>query len=415
MGRNKHTVDAFSLPAVIVISALVMMLILFAFSLEALDFHNHGLYRDLKQTRLDLHSATALYLCDSTLMGGADSVCISLYDEGEAPIVIGKQRWGLYEVVSIRHTKDDPFGKRYMMGRNVESPYCAAFWLCDRNRALSLAGRTSISGQVYVPYNGIKYLEIEGREFQGTPMSSGMLRASRRYLPELSQDTWMYLDSLKGMRDQSVDYRNIPGAGQYRSFEEPTIYAHCLTPSRVELHLNGNIVLFGDRLVLSGKSDIHDIMVFARSVIIEDGFRGSAQIFCEDTVRIGSDVKLEYPSGAIVDALEFDAPYIIVEGGSQISGYLGLINGEKEYYVQEKPCFKLSRSALVRGLVYMDGTCDIAGAIKGAAYVRDCFYRDSRSTYVGTLNDASIEREDSLAFPLLLDGPFRRKIIKNLY
>ena len=63
----------------------------------------------------------------------------------------------------------------------------------------------------------------------------------------------------------------------------------------------------------------------------------------------------------------------------------------------------------------MDGLCDIAGSIKGAAYVRDCIYRDSRSTYVGTLYDVSIDREDSLAFPLLLDGPYRRKIIKNLY
>ena len=73
MGPNRHTVDAFSLPAVVVISALVMMLIVFAFSLKTLDFHNHGLYSDLKQARLDLHSATALYMCDSA------GACMSLY------------------------------------------------------------------------------------------------------------------------------------------------------------------------------------------------------------------------------------------------------------------------------------------------------------------------------------------------
>lgn len=415
MGRNRHTADAFSLPAVVVISALVMMLIVFAFSLRTLDFHNHGLYSDLKQARLDLHSATALYMCDSTVMGGADSVYVSLYDEGEDAVVIGRQRWGMYEAVSIRHSKEDPFAKRYMMGRNADSPYRAAFWLCDRNRALSLGGGTSISGPVYVPYNGVKYAEISDRKFQGTPISSGQLKLSDRYLPELSTESAMYLDSLKGRSGQGIDYRNIPGAGQYRSFEDPTIYAYCHTPGSVELHLNGNIVLFGERLVLSGKSDVHDIMIFARSVFIEDGFRGSAQIFCEDTVRIGAHVRLEYPSGAIVDASGGDYPYIAVEEGSQVNGYLGIINGEKEYYVREKPCFRLRRNSLVRGLVYMDGLCDIAGAIKGAAYVRDCFYRDSRSTYVGTLYDATIDREDSLAFPLLLEGPYRRKIIKNLY
>ena len=415
MKRNKHNVDAFSLPAVTVISSLVMMLILFAFSLKTLDFHNHDLYRDLKQVRMDLHSATALYLCDSTIMENNDSVIVSLYGEGEAPIVIGRQRWGLYEAVSIRHSKDDPSRKLYLMGRSIECRHRAALWLCDRNRALSLAGNTSISGPVYVPLNGINYTEISGRRFQGEQIASDMHKVSRRDLPELSQELYVYLDSLRGMESLSIDYRNIPGAGSYRSFEEPTIYAHCQIPGGVELHLNGNIVLFGDRLVLSGKSDIHDILVLARSVIIEDGFRGRAQIFCEDSVRIGPNVRLEYPSGAFVDASGPNAPCITVGEGSQVGGYLGVINGERDRYVLENPCFRLGRNALVRGLVYMDGSCDMAGAVKGAAYIKDCFYRDDRSVYSGTLYDVSVEREDSLAFPMLIDGPYRRKIIKNLY
>ena len=35
--------------------------------------------------------------------------------------------------------------------------------------------------------------------------------------------------------------------------------------------------------------------------------------------------------------------------------------------------------------------------------------------YAGTLYDTRIEREDSLAFPIMLDGPYRRKIIKKVY
>ncbi len=415
MSRNKHSVDAFSLPAVIVISALVMMLILFAFSLKSLDYKNHDTYREMKQSRMDLHSAAALYMCDSTLLDSSDSVCISVYSEGEAPITIGKQRWGFYETVSIRHSKEDPFRKRYMMGQSTECSHRAALWLCDRNRALSLAGNSSIMGQVYVPLNGINYPELEGRKFQGVPVPSDMLLVSRRFLPELSEASLMSLDSLRGMRNLSIDYRNIPGTGKYRSFEEPTIYAHCHIPGEVELHLNGNIVLYGEKLVISGKSDMHDIIVFARSVTIEDGFRGSAQIFCEDSIRIGTGVRLEFPSGAFVDASGPDKPCITVDNGSQVNGYIGIINGDGFDYVLENPCFKLRKSSLVRGLLYADGSCDIAGSIKGAAYIKDCFYRDRYSIYAGTLYDVTVEREDSLAFPLMLDGPYRRKIIKNLY
>ena len=51
----------------------------------------------------------------------------------------------------------------------------------------------------------------------------------------------------------------------------------------------------------------------------------------------------------------------------------------------------------------------------GAAYIGDCFYRGKDSFYAGTLNDVTVERDDSLAFPLMLDGPYHRKIMKNLY
>lgn len=73
--------DAFSLPAVVVISVLVMLLILFAFELRTLDFRYHDHYRDLKQARLDLRSAAALYMCDSTLLEDADSATVLLYEE----------------------------------------------------------------------------------------------------------------------------------------------------------------------------------------------------------------------------------------------------------------------------------------------------------------------------------------------
>lgn len=126
MSRKRLHIDAFSLPAVVVISALVMLLILFAFSMRTLDFQYHDTYRDLKQERLDLHSAAALYMCDSMLLDGKDSVCVSLYGDGEEPIWIKRKPWGLYEVVSLWRTEDDPFAHTYLMGRAAESSCRAA-------------------------------------------------------------------------------------------------------------------------------------------------------------------------------------------------------------------------------------------------------------------------------------------------
>ena len=407
--------EAFSLPAVMVIAVLVMLLILSAFSLRTLDFRSYSLYREGKQRRLDLRSATALYMCDSTLLAGRDSAVVLLFGEGEDSISIERRRWGFYEAVSVGHSSDDPFRKTYMMGRETECSRRAALWLCDHNRPLSLAGRTSIRGTVYVPLNGINYIDIDGKPFGGRPVPQDMLRISRRQLPRMSEAVWSYLDSLKGLRDRSIDWRNVPGGDAYRSFGVPTVLAHCDMPGEVELHLAGNVVLFGDRIVLSGRSEVRDILIIARSVIVGEGFRGSAQIICADSVRVRPGVRLEYPSGIFIDSSGQHAPAVTVGEGSIVEGYIGIIMGEKYHYYLENPCFTLDSQASVRGLLYVDGSCNISGPVRGAAYIGDCFHRGKEAFFAGTLNDVTVARDDSLAFPLMLDGPYHRKIMKNLY
>ncbi|MBR5956392.1 MAG: hypothetical protein IK022_07620 [Bacteroidales bacterium] len=414
MRHSKLHIEAFSLPTVIIISVLILLLILFAFSMKAVDLQNYTAFHIQKQSRMDLNSATALYMCDSAIMKGADSISIQLYDDGEAPISLERRQWGLYEMIAIGHSKEDPFRRRYMMGRKSECDNEAALWLCDRNRALSLAGRASISGLVYIPLNGINFIKIAGEKYSGDQIDNEMLRISGRSLPEVSEDVWTYLDSLERQSVDTYDFRNVPGSGKYLSFDEPTAKVHCDIPGTTEFHLNGNVILYGSRITISGKSEIRDILIHAGTVTIESGFRGSAQIFCTDSVRIQSGVTLEYPSGIFLNSAGED-PCVTIKNGSRVDGYVAVYDGDRYDYALEHPCLRLERGADIRGLVYMDGSCDIAGSIKGATYIKDCFYRGNGNMYAGTLYDTRIEREDSLAFPIMLDGPYRRKIIKKVY
>lgn len=164
----------------------------------------------------------------------------------------------------------------------------------------------------------------------------------------------------------------------------------------------------------SKDSDIGDILVVARSVVIKSGFRGSAQFFCADSVRLESNVRLDYPSGLFIDSSGQNAPGVIIEENSVINGYVGIHWGEKYHYVLENPCFVLRDHALVHGLVYVDGSSYIQGSIKGAAYLKDCFSHVGRNMYAEALFDVSIERDDSLAFPIMMEGPYRREMMKTL-
>lgn len=299
------------------------------------------------------------------------------------------------------------------MGREVENNCRAALWLSNRNIPLTLAGSTAIKGPVYAPQVGVKYLDAPDNKFSGKPVDTGNLKTSGRYLPRLSWGTWRYLDSLKTKKEQSRDYRTAPE--KYISFEEPTQYIRCNERKETAIQLSGNVVLYGERLVLSKESILQDIIIVARTVVIESGFRGSAQIICADSIRVKPNVKLDYPSGLFVDSSGQNAPCVIIEENSVINGYVGIHWGEKYHYVLGNPCFILKNHALVRGLVYVDGSSYINGSIKGAAYLKDCISFVGREMYVETLRDVSIERDDSLAFPILLDGPYKRKIMKTVY
>lgn len=150
-------------------------------------------------------------------------------------------------------------------------------------------------------------------------------------------------------------------------------------------------------------------------MVIESGFRGSAQIICADSILVKPGVRLDYPSGLFVDSSGQNAPCITLGENSSVAGYVGIHWGEKYHYVLENPCFRLRKHAFVQGLVYIDGSCELEGGIKGAAYIKDCFYWEGHSVYAETLHDVRIERSDSLAFPILLDGPYRRKVARQVH
>ncbi len=99
-----------------------------------------------------------------------------------------------------------------------------------------------------------------------------------------------------------------------------------LTENKDDILLRGNAVLFAEELKISASSKINEVIICARKVTIEEGFTGSIQIFCSDTVLIYENVTLQYPSGIFVDA-EIDRPYVSLSENSEINGYV-IIKGK---------------------------------------------------------------------------------------
>ena len=219
-----------------------------------------------------------------------------------------------------------------------------------------------------------------------------------------------YLDSLRSLAGKAWYHLNdVEG---YRSFQKQTSFVYARDGDKI-FHLGGNRILYADRLILGAESEVNGILAFARSAVIADGFRGSLQLFCTDSVTVGRNVRLESPSGVLVSGA--DHPFVSLAGGSRVCGYVAVLNDGKIDQRLEHPCFRQRSGSMIDGLLYVDGSCELEGAVNGAAYIGDCFYEKDGYKYPGVLNNVSVHRSDSVSYPILLTGPYRRREIKKVF
>ncbi len=359
-----HRLRGFALPAVLVVSVLILMLILFAYSAVTMNMYRYDLYHEKKQLREDLKSALVLYCADSTLCEVNDSSEVDLFACHDK-VKVSVERCGLYE--RVRLSNDYPDEYHVLVGRKYESDSKAAFWLCGRNRALSLAGDARIEGLVYMPLNGINYTEVNTIYYTGERIPEERLRISSNELPPVDSAPFEYARDLCMQNDKKKEL----------------------------------------------SSSVRDTIICGSVVKIRKGFRGNLQVFASDSVIVEDGAILEYPSGIYVDSGE-RRPYVLLKNGSSVSGYIIVTSRNSDSQLRH-PSYVHESGATLNGLLYVDGSCNIEGDIIGAAYVKDCYYYSNGNVYAGTLYDAKVVRSDSLAFPIFLKGPYERKMIKKLH
>ena len=369
-----------ALPTVLVVSVFMLLLVLAALTYLSMGMQLYARWHRERQQRMDLHSALKICCCDSSVFDG-DSGSLLLFSE--VPVNVYRQGWGFYEIITA---SSGPYLISRLVGAASDSYTHAAFWLCDRNRALSLAGDTRINGMVHIPLNGINYIEYGEDKFIGHRLMENELRIAGKELPAVRKDGFV-------MPEDKVD-----------------MHAHAGDSTLV---LSYNAIVDGEDIVLSSRSSIHYILVNARKVTVNPEFRGSLQIMCSDTVIVKHGAVLEYPSGIYIRSND-GFPYVELQDGCSMAGYI-IVEGATEDFSLSHPCYMQSSSASLSGFLYADGSCNLDGYVSGAVYVKDCFHIMGSSKYPGVLHDAHISRNDTIAYPLFMDAPYSRKIIKKLH
>ena len=403
---------------IVIIIALVTA-ILSASLITTAYFYRTELQKSLRYDKLlnSIQSGTALLL-SADYNEYAKDVSIELNGAQPDSIILHKERWGIYDLASVKsYTLGDTVKKAFFIAE--DSPDSVAVYVSDEDRPITVSGATQITGDAVLPKAGVKQAYVDGKPYAGKKLVYGRIRTSQRNLPALDKGRLAYLERL--LNDSTGNMLKLNDSIANSFFNPVQVIRISSSQAFLQkVNLRGKIIVFCDTtLTLSNTVNLKDILVIAPSVIVEDGFNGSCQIFARDSVIAGKNTVFNYPSciGIIRSSSTGIQPKITLGRGSKFSG--ALFNWESSRS-NLQTLISLGKSAFVSGEIYVSGFIKMEKpvTIHGKVSCNRFIVQTPATLYENYLIDITINRslrnKYYLSSALFAGSKTDRKILKWL-
>lgn len=343
-----------------------------------------------------------------------------LFGEGVDSVSVTRQPWGLYEVGTVAaYAGPARRTKAFLMGRGNVAAH--AIYLADNGIPLSVSGETSILGPCKLPKAGVQSVQVEGFHYPGADPVHGKISSSSFDLPPVNKAVISHLEKLfdtspGGDGWDIATVESIERDTLRRSFTEvpALLYRHGALDLRNVY--DGQLVILSDSLIrIAAGAELRDVILIAPAIVIQEGFRGNAQFFATDSIRIGKGCSLYYPSaiGLLKRDFHVNQPSIVIGENSHIEGILMAF---QEVQDLQQTVIRTADHVLVTGQIYADGFLELHGKVHGEVICRKFILKTPSSVYENYLVNAVIDPGKLPAQyvgPALFSSPiFNRKIVK---
>ncbi|RZJ76968.1 MAG: hypothetical protein EOO45_00360 [Flavobacterium sp.] len=392
----------------------------FCASLIMLAAHyRNGYIKELRMIRLvnNLESAQARVLA-AELGNGYGSDETDLYGDGLDSVLIIRKAWGVFDLAVVKSfVSSDTLKRSFLIGMD-KSLDSVALYLSDEDRPLSVSGDTQITGDVEVPKSGMRKSYAEGRAYSRDDMVDGKIRDSGRKLKPLAN---VYKAGLNmELEKSSTLLRQLPDHDLHVSFLD-SVSRFRIRPDQVLNHsFSGQIALYADSsVVLSSTCRLDGVLLFAQSIHIEAGFKGNVQLFARDSITIGDDVTLDYPSvmGLMAKQTVVGQGKISAGKGLRFSGMLfAVMDGKSSLPLMTS----FGESNTISGEVYADGVVKMnkGFVLNGKVSCNRFLMQTKVSLYENFLIDVVFNRRARsgyfLSSGIFTDKPGKSKVLKWL-
>ncbi len=340
-----------------------------------------------------------IYCCTVDAMNVEDDVDIDLFGRGKDSVLVQRKPWGAYDIcVSTAHTGNITWKTIAMTGNIQEKEDAFALWLADMDRPLSITGSTQLNGKCFLPKAGVERSYIEGKSYSGRELVRGTIEPSSRFMP--SYDT----ERMKGVTalftTSASEFDSIVSWNEISSeeiIEQSFSGKRLIITSDLPIHLTsqqftGQIVLRSIvSIIVSKEALLENIILIAPRIEIQKSVRGSFQAFARDSIIVGNDVDLGYPTvlGIIPLSGAIEKVAIVIGNSSKVCGELFLdcqtndINHERNILLETE--------SVIEGAINCYGSVDLKGSVLGSLCCQKITLRTNSAVYENHLMDAIID------------------------
>ncbi|AYB29189.1 polymer-forming cytoskeletal protein [Chryseolinea soli] len=288
---------------------------------------------------------------------------VDLFGEGIDSVRIVRRPWGVFEYLGVDAHRGRFHDMTFaLIGALPDTLGKAAIFLPGDNGQLSLAGKTRIEGNVYLPGKGLAMGFLDGKWYEGKQLiKEGKILKSGKLMPELDTAA---LKDFAGVAEWT-GHRTLPDLRRkHYPFHMDSVFVFQYAGELViDDSLSGNVVVKSDqRIIIRSTARIENAIFMAPEIRVDDEFIGSLQLMATRLIVVGKKCKLNYPSSLSLVGHKRDS-LISVGDSSKVEGIVVLPGLDRTTSSAGK--LRIHKTAVVTGFVYVNGNTNLEGALWG--------------------------------------------------
>jgi hypothetical protein len=351
---------------------------------------------------------------------------INLFGEDADSVALKTTSWGIFDMGMVKaFVGHDTLSKAFSMARAIDSAKWAALYLPDEDRPVSVSGKTTIKGNVFLPKSGVREAYVDGKAYQGDKrIIVGKTFSSQKTLPPLTAARIHELERYFSIKASTDTYPVLPDSLSRSFFEAPQIVSMGKKALSLDgIKLSGNIIIVSDTTVsIGGDSQLHQVMVYARYIKVKKGFTGICQLFASDSISVEPDCVFNYPSALGVLRLKPIRNSIpaTLSIGSNVRFLGSIFAYDRSAERNNAPLINLGKKVIITGQIYSSGLLALNDetVISGSIFTNRFLYKSGITHYENYIINTTIDSKALSPYYLSSDimpvAATKRKVLQWL-